>query len=84
MLFEAAEQRGEMIANPEQRGTTPDLSHAFFGHELREGASFSVGTANGLPRLAITVTAADPAFQGELFGAERESRLTFGLQIEGS
>ncbi|MFO0874082.1 MAG: AAA family ATPase [Phycisphaerales bacterium] len=84
-LTEAAARRGEMISVREGRDTYPDLTHFFFGHELRVGASFCLRADNGYPEFVVRITALDdPSEQGALFDTERDARLTYGVVFEGA
>lgn len=84
-LAEAATRRGEMISFRDGRDNFPDLTHFFFGHELRDGVSFSLRSDNGYPNLVVRLTALDETSeQGVLFDTEREARPSYGVVFEGA
>ena len=85
VLADAAVRRGEVITAKDGRDTYADLTHFFYGHELKEEVWFALRTDDGVPKLTVRIVRAkEVPPQAELFDPEQELGSMLVALFEGA
>jgi hypothetical protein len=84
VLVNAASQRGEAIPGGRDEPSFLDVSHFFYGHDVRPGSKFVISSDNGFPTVTVeAVPLGEVEPSPELFEYSRSIRPAFALKIEG-
>lgn len=84
ILAEAASQRGEVITSGRAGRPYLDVSHFFFGHDVRPGAKFTLKSDNGVSPVTVEAVLPEDTELGQaLFDSPRAMPATFALKIHG-
>lgn len=84
VLTNAASQRGEVVPGGREEPSFLDVSHFFYGHDLRPGSKFTLAGDNGITPVTVeAVPLGDTEPNPELFSHSRALRPAFALKIDG-
>jgi hypothetical protein len=88
VLMEAARRRGEFVFGSREEPALADVSHLFYGHDISEGATFTIRTNNAVTPVEVSAVPVDDV-QPDLFGTVRgmhrhiSKAPAFALRIKG-